>query len=101
MQKFERLLTHGGTSPEEWMRCYEIIVKCMENDWYVKREIIVPEKIQEMMRKLISDEENEHSSFFCDLTDCKLCEARKYIEEETDWSDDSLPINAEEFEIEE
>ena len=51
-----------------------------------------------MMRKLKSDEENEHSSFFCDLADCKLCEARKHIEEESDWSDDSPPsqINTDE-----
>ena len=98
MQKFERLLTHGETSPTEWLKCYEIIVECMKNEWYVKRELIIPEKIQEMMRKLKTDEENEHSSFFCDLADCKLCEARKHIEEESDWSDDSLPsqINTDE-----
>ena len=103
MQKFERLLTHGETSPTEWLECYEIIVKCMKVNWYMKREIIIPEKIQEMMRKLKSDKENEHSSFFCDLTDCKLCEARKHIEEESDWSDDSIPsqINTDEFESEE
>ena len=52
MQKFERLLTNGEIFPEEWMRCYDIIVKCIENDWYVKRGIVVPEKIQELMRKL-------------------------------------------------
>ena len=63
----------------------------MKNDWYVKREIMIPEKIQEMMRKVKSDEENEHSRFFCDLADCKLCEARKHIEEESDLSDDSQP----------
>ena len=37
MQKFERLLTHGEILPEEWMRCYEIIVKFIDNDWYLKR----------------------------------------------------------------
>ena len=97
MQKFEKLLTHGETTPEEWMRCYEIIVKCMENDWYVKRWMVVPEKIQELMRKCVSDDD-EHSSLFCDLTDCTLCEARKYIEESY-WSDDY--INPEDFEINE
>ena len=57
----------------------------------MKREVIIPEKMQEMVRKLKSDEENDHSRFFCDLADCKLCEARKHIEEESNWSDDSLP----------
>ena len=77
----------------------------MKNDWYVKREMIIPKKIQDliMIRKVKSDEENEQSSFFCDLADCKSCEARKHIEEESDWSDDSLPsqINTDEFDIEE
>ena len=76
MQKFERLLTHGETSPARCMRCYEIIVKCMKEDWYVKREITLPENIKELMRKLKSDD--DHSRFFCDLVDCKLCEARKH-----------------------
>ena len=99
MQKFERLLTHGEILPEEWMHCYEIIAKFVENDWYVNRGIEVPEKIQELMRKITFDDDNEHSSLFCDLTDCKLCEARKYIEEESDWSDDF--VNPEDYEIDE
>ena len=91
MQKFQRLLTHGDVSPSEWMECYEVIVECMDDEWYVKREITIPQKIKEMMRKLKSNKGNEHSSFFCDLADCKLCVARKYIEEEeSDWSGDML-----------
>ena len=44
-----------------------------------------------MMRKSKSDDD-DHSSVFCDLADCKLCEARKHIEEEeANWSDHSLP----------
>ena len=72
----------------------------MDTDWYVKRGMVVPEKIQELMRKCVSDDDDEHSRLFCDLPDCKLCEARKYIEEEeSDWSDDY--VNPEDFEIDE
>ena len=67
----------------------KIINIAKETQEEIRKEIIVPEKIQEMMRKLKSDE--EHSRFFCDLAECKLCEARKHIEEERNWSDNSLP----------
>ena len=78
-------------------------MECIDDEWYVKRGRVIPEKLKEMMRKLKSDEENEHSRFVCDLTGCKLCEAGMHIEEESDWSDNLLPsqINTDEFDIEE
>ena len=102
MQKFQSLLTHGETIPTEWLQCYDIIVEGMD-DWYVKRQLATSDEIKEMVRKLKSDEENEHSSFLCDLTDCKLCEARKQIEEEELDSSDSVRsrIHTDEEEIEE
>ena len=69
MQKFQRLLTHGETSPTEWLECYKIIAEYMGNDWHVKREIKILETIKEMMRTLKSDDDG-HSSFFFDLADC-------------------------------
>ena len=46
MQQFQRLLTHGETSPTAWLECCKIVAEYMVNDWYVKREVKIPEKMR-------------------------------------------------------
>ena len=87
MDTFLQLAIDGSIGSEEWLSCYQEIVKNMERDTEAcaKRKVAIPHKIHHLAKQLsldalfTTDEERDagHTMVSCDLTDCHYCDEKE------------------------
>ena len=87
MDTFLQLARDGSIGSEEWLNCYQEIIKNMDRDKEAcaKRKVAIPNKIHHLAKQLSLDalfttnEERDagHTMVSCDLTDCHYCDEKE------------------------